>query len=785
MLKNYIKVTFRNLRKTPAYSAVNILGLSVAVTCCILVFLFVQFETSYDSFHQKSDNIFFLVNEDNSGGSNLTGITPLPYGPELSNQFPEIKDYVRITNRSGTVERNGNKFSETLTFTDPEFLLLFDFGMQGNGTGKLLEPGDVILTASSAEKYFGSEDPVGKSISITIDGQPEEFTVRAIMKDAPPNSSVDFNILVSMDRFPLYDEYSDDLTTSVIHTWILTEKGTSVTDLQNKMSGYLNDRWPESEGQAAPHIKMIPLSSMHFTDLQFGPGSPGNADLLWVMAAVVALILMISCINFMLLAIGRATKRGKEVGIRKILGANRSQVMRQFWGETFIQCLCAVGIGILLVELFLPTFNQLASTEMSLGLVGAVPIAVFALLLVLLLTFAAGLYPALIQSGFTPSENLYKQTKFTGFGLLGRSLIVVQFSISIGLIVGTIAMFYQLDYLRNKPLGFDGDQVVMIPTGQVNAMPYLSIVRDEGRSYPGVISVSGTSISFTQGGAWGTKEIAVQGKTVTTRDYMVDQYYLETMGIDLINGRNLSDSFPSDPTESVIVNRAFVDEAGMEDPVGQIVEFRGQRQIIGVVENFHHQSLHEQINPLALHASPGWPVMHVAVRVTPDRFTESIAFLEEKWEQVYGSGSFDYSFLDEQMDQIYQAEERWTEIISYLSILAVAIAAIGLFGLTSIALTNRSKEIGMRKVLGATASQVLMLVSKNFGGLFAISFLVATPLSYLAVQDWLGGYAYHVDLAWWMFGIAGIISLLVIMLAIGYQTFKVAFMSPLDSLRAE
>lgn len=782
MLKNYITVTFRNLRKTPIYSVVNILGLAIAITCSFLVFLFVQFESSYDTFHEKADQIFLLVNEDNG---NAQGITPLPYGPELSGQFPEITGFARIEGRSATVERNGNEFSEVVTFTDRDFFSIFDFEMMSGDPGRFLAPGDVILTTAAAQRFFGSESPVGKSLSIQIDGQPEEFTVRGIAHDVPPSSSVEFDILVSMDHFPLNEEYSGDFTTSITHTWIMTEEGTSPTDLQNKMTDFLIDRWPESEDQAAPEIKMLSLSSIHFTDLQYGPGSPGNEGLLWVMAAVAFIILMISCTNFMLLSIGRATKRGKEVGIRKILGAERVQVMRQFWGEILIQCLCAAAVGFFLVELVLPVFNQLASTELSLGLSGFIPLALFSILLVLLVTFVAGLYPALVQSRITPAENLGSQTRFTGFNLFGRSLIVAQFSVSIGLIIGTIAMFYQLDYLRNKPLGFDGDQVVMVPVWNVDAAPYLNVVREEGRSQPGVVSASGTSISFTEGGASGSKNIPMQGRTVSTFDYMIDSHYLETMGIELISGRNFSESFPSDPFESVIVNRAFVEEAGMEDPVGQIIEFRGQRQIIGIVENFHHRSLHEEIDPLALHTSLGWPIMHVAVRVNPDRFNESLAFLEEKWNQVYGSERFSFSLLDEAMDQLYQAEERWTEIISYLSILAVVIAAIGLFGLTSIAMSNRSKEIGMRKVMGATAGQILLLVSKNFGGLFGISFLVAAPLSYLAVQQWLQGYAYHMEMAWWMFGMAGVAAMLVIVLAIGFQTFKVSFMSPLESLRTE
>ena len=363
--------------------------------------------------------------------------------------------------------------------------------------------------------------------------------------------------------------------------------------------------------------------------------------------------------------------------------------------------------------------------------------------------------------------------------------MIFQYSLSICLIIGTMAMYSQLDYLKSKPLGYDGDQVVMIPTQNADAGQYLSIIRDQAQSKPGIVSVSGTSSSFTQGGAWGTKEITLDGKSINALDYKVDNKYIETLGIELLAGRNFSNAFPSDPSKAIIVNQAFIEELELESPIGKTVAFRGQRVIIGIAENFHFQSLHEKVSPLVLHISEGWPLMHIAVRIQPGQIVESIGILETTWKELMPGQSFEFHFLDEQMDRLYRQEERWTEIITYVALLAILIACIGLVGLTSIITENRKKEIGIRKLLGATIPQLLMLITGNFVLIFGIAFFIATPVSYLLVSNWLNSYAYHTELSWWIVASSGIFTLLIALVALSYQAIKAALMNPVESLRSE
>lgn len=789
MLKNYIKIAWRNLVKSSVYSTVNILGLAIATGCCILVFLFIRYETSFDAFHKHAENIHLIVQEQALVGNSrkAVGLTPLPYGPVLEVELPGIQSHTRIAKRTGFVEKGANKFSEQITFADSTFLKVFDFPLKQGLVGELLtEPDHVLVTSSVAEKYFGKIDPLGETISIHLTGSAREYVIKGVIENVPANSTVSFDIVLPIINLPGFKTHEDDFTTSLIHTYIKVTPSTRESDIEANLQGFSTRHWPDNELEPAPIAMSVPLTELHFLkDIEFGPGTPGNSALLYVMGGIALIVLLIACVNFILLAVGRLAERGKEVGIRKVLGAERKQLMAQYFGEALIQITLAVAFGMIIAEFALPMFNRLADTQVSWDLIGIVPLAVFIISLIVTLGLFTGLYPGILHSRLVPIKALKSEAKTTGLNTLGRILMIFQFSLSICLIIGTMAMYSQLDYLKSKPLGYDGDQVVMIPAQNADAGQYLSIIRDQAQSKPGIVSVSGTSSSFTQGGAWGTKEITIDGKSINALDYKVDNKYIETLGIDLLAGRNFSNAFPSDPSKAIIVNQAFIEELELENPIGKTVAFRGQREIVGIAENFHFQSLHEKVSPLVLHTSEGWPLMHIAVRVQPGQIAESIGILETTWKELMPGETFEFHFLDEQMDRLYRQEERWTEIITYVALLAILIACIGLVGLTSIITENRKKEIGIRKLLGATIPQLLMLITGNFVLIFGIAFFIATPVSYLLVSNWLNDYAYHIEFSWWIVALSLILTLFLALVVLSYQAIKAALMNPVDSLRSE
>lgn len=826
MLKNYIKIAFRNLFKNKVYSFINIFGLAVGIACCLLIGLYVYNEWSYDEFHSKSDRLYRAWVHEDYGNDEIyfNSVTPLILASTLENNIPEIEETTRFYNFSNLVKRpdQSQSVSETISMTDPAFFEMFDFEViRGDVTPFKDNPGTVIINEQTARQFFGEEDPIQKPLSIQIGDAFTDFTVVAVTEDPPLNSSIQFDILIPFSNDTKI--YSQGALTSwfsvSVETYVLLSENSAVDEIDDKMQSMmvteLGNRYGDelNESGLTYTVGLQPITDIHLnTDIPEGIAPVSDPIYSYILGAIAFLILLIACVNFMTLAISRSTSRAKEVGIRKTIGAVRQHLMFQFWGEALLMTLFALVAGILLAELLLPHFNVLSGTELQLAF--TVNILIMFLIGAVLISLIAGIYPALILSGFKPVEVLKGRFNLSGDKNLFRQIMVVfQFTLSIALIAGTLIISKQLDYMRSADLGYQKEQVVVLST-DFNAGPGTPIsktIEDASRlkerleselaATPEINSFSLSTFTPVESGGWISADYRDQNDRKRYFHFnIVDHAFLDTYGINVLSGRDFSVNNPSDERRAILVNQALVDDYGWENPIGQRLPGPNfeDHEIIGVVENFHYESLHTEVEPLALTINPSIlfsgienigfsasPTPRISLRFTTQDLPVLMTQIEESWTSVATGTPFSYTFVDQAVDNQYRQEERLSQIVFFGSTLAIIIACLGLFGLASLMIIRRTKEIGVRKVLGASSQSILLLINKEFTKLVAIAFVIAAPIAWYGMSNWLQDFAYRIEMGIGVFLLAGITVLTVAWLTVSYQSVKATFINPVDSLRSE
>jgi putative ABC transport system permease protein len=805
MIRNYFKVAMRYLLRNKGYTAINILGLAMGITCCILIMLFVRSEWSYDKFHTKSDRIYRAwVLEKYDDQDDIIDInTPLPLAGALQSNFAEIESTCRVFNLNTLVKTGEQSFSEDIRMVDSSFFKIFDFSLiKGDRENPFPTINSIILTESIAKKYFGKENPIGKNIELQLSNEKVLFSVSGIAKPAPEESSIKSNALISFSNGKyLFSPRAMQAWFSVSpETYVLLKENSNAESLAKKFPSMVKQNLGEDYKEGGYIVNLQPITKIHLdTSLPAGIEPISNPKYSYILLTIGILILLVACINFITLSVGRSATRAMEVGVRKVLGAERQQLIRQFWGEAILLTIISVIIGIGLSGLLVQPFNQIINRQ--LGLQFDLLFMGYCILIIIIIGLIAGIYPAIILSGFKPVEILKGKLNLGNkTGLLRKSLITGQFVTSIAMIVCTIVIGGQLDYLQNKDLGYEKEQVVIVPTSKprLKGMELAELYRNELLKQPQVAGASVSLMSFSET-PW--INVGYSDDKNVYRSFQfnaVDPYFLKTMGIELAEGRDFSANNPADQISSMIVNEALVKQFGWKSGVGQKLPGRIEQQIVGVVKDFNYQSLHTRVEPLAMiikpdtffrrindinFSSPLQP--RISVRLKAGNLTANLATLKQVWKTVAPDQEFEYRFLDETIAAQYRAEQRTGTIVKIASTLSIFIACMGLFGLATLTVVRRTREIGIRKVLGASVGSVVQLLSKEFLVLVIIAALIAFPLGWWAMNKWLEDFAYKIHIAWWVFPIAGILALLIALLTVSFQAIKAALANPVKSLRTE
>lgn len=805
MLRNYLKVAMRYLLRNKGYTAINILGLAIGIACCVLILLFVRSEFSYDRFHSKSDRIYrawvkeHYVDQDDI----IDIVTPLPLAGALQSSFAEVESTCRVFNLSSLVKTGEQSFSEDVRMVDSSFFQVFDFRLlEGNRNNPFPTNNSIILSENTAKKYFGRENAMGKNIELQLANEKVMFSVAGIAKSAPEESSIKFNALIpfSNAKFIFSPGAMKAWFNVNPETYVLLNKDADANKLAKKFPSMVKQNLGEDYKEGGYIVSLQPITKIHLdTSLPAGIEPTSNPKYSYILLTIGILILLVACVNFITLSVGRSATRAMEVGVRKVLGAERQQLLRQFWGEAILLTIISVIIGIGLTALLLKPFNEIVNRKLSVQFdfvfIG------YCILIILIIGLIAGIYPAIILSGFRPVEILKGKLKLGNkSGFLRKSLITGQFITSIAMIIGTIVIGGQLNYLRNKDLGYQKEQVVIVPTNKprVKGLELAELYRNELMKQPQVAGAAVSLMSFSE-----TPWINI-GYTDDKNIYRsfqfnaIDPYFLKTMGIKMAAGRDFSADNPADYTSSMIVNEALVKQFGWKDAVGKKLPGRIEQQIIGVVKDFNYQSLHTRIEPLAMVVKPDSffrrindisfnapPQPRISVRLRAGNLAANLNTLKQVWKQVAPDQEFEYRFLDETIAAQYRQEQRTATIVKIASVLSIFIACMGLFGLATLTVVRRTREIGIRKVLGASVGSVVRLLSKEFLVLVFIASIIAFPLGWWAMNKWLQDFAYRIHIAWWVFPVAGIAALIIALLTVSFQAIKAALANPVKSLRTE
>lgn len=815
MIKNYIKIALRNLRKNPGYSFINIFGLALGMGITILILLYVQHELSYDKYHENSDRIVRAsrtwFNQDGEVSLHLGHAAP-PFGPLLEQDFEgTIEKMVRFLETSPLLRYEENAFVEDrFFFSDPEVFEMFSWEMiEGDPSTALTYPDGIVLTESMAQKYFGDEDPMGKTIEAEIGGTQLQFQVRGIVENIPENSHFQFDLLASMEPVVQFyggqEAFMQNYGSNNFATYLLLPEGYEYEQLQEQIPAFI-DRHLSSEDHALGNdgeevrpsdgtmLFLQPLTDIHLhSNLDSEIEANSRIEYVYIYGAIALFILIIACINFMNLSTARSVKRAVEVGLRKVVGANRSSLIRQFIGESVVMALLSLIFAILLVELMLPMVNDFINLNLELNLLQNLTQLLWLFAIVFFVGLVAGSYPAFFLSGFQPATVLKGSFKAGKVHERFRSVLVVtQFAISIALISCMIVVYTQLDFMRTKDLGFDKENVAVLPVSQQITSNYENI-RERLLGHPGILNVSVASrvpsgrlldSQDTQAEVNGT----LQDIDFRIADIHVSHNYLETFDINVIAGRNFDIELASDSTEAFILNESAVETIGWTSPEESLdkeFHYGGRRgRVIGIVNDFNFESLHQSIAPIVF-LIPDDRINSVAVKIRDNSREEVLSFLEEQWATLRPGYPFTYFFVQDNFDQQYNSEERLGTLFGFFSLIAIIIAALGLFGLASFTAQQRIKEIGIRKVLGATVSQIVWLLSTRFTLLVILAIAIATPIAWYAMDQWLDGFAYQIDMPVWSFIIAGGSAIVIAWLTISYQSVRAAIVNPVNSLRSE
>lgn len=775
MLKNYFLVTWRNLKKNTVYSFINIMGLAIGMACCTLILLWVHDELSFDKFHENYRDIYRTIPE--IQGTKYSS-NPLSLAAVFKAQYPEVKKITRFYNWKPLIKTGDNIHDGSGGLVDDDFFSIFTFPfIEGSPETALSSRENIVLTESAATRYFGNHDPIGRSLLINND---LELIVSGVLEDIPENSHLQFDFLASMK---LMGKRADTSWSYEVRTFALLEKNIDIESFSEKISGFIMEHDKRTEQEVRLHIQ--PLAKVHLYSLN------GTDPILYVyiFLTIAAAILIIACINFINLSTARSNTRAKEIGMRKVIGAERTHLIRQFMGESFILAFISLVISIVLVYLSLPAFNRLAQKQLSLDMFGGISTPLLLMGIILFTGLAAGGYPALLLSSFRPIEVLKtgnRQPGTSGFRLR-KILVVGQFSATIILIVGTLVMYKQLHYIKNKDIGLNREHIVAVSMNRELRESYEPFKNEIGQN-PQVINITAarrypTSIGHMNPVYW-------EGKGpedyVTMTDASVDYDYFKTLGMQIIQGRSFSREYSTD-RENYILNETALKMTGLESPIGKMFScWEDEGTIIGIVKDFHASSLHAPIKPVIFTMSQRHGShQYIYVKIKPDDVAGTIAYLESKAVEFAPNYPFEYQFLDDVFNRQYRTDQRRSKIYQYFTFLAIFISCLGLFGMASFSAEQRIKEIGIRKVLGATIPDIMALISRDFLILLVVSNVIAWPTAYFLVDNLLNNYAYRTGISLWIFLVSGLTAILIGLLTVSVKIIRTARSNPVNSLRYE
>ena len=818
MFSNYVTIALRALLRNKAHSIINILGLSLGISCCILIALYINHEWTFDTFHSKADRIYRVYGREDQGENQqfIYTSTPYPMGPVLKDNLPEVERQVRIKNIETQVKVGVNQFNESVTIGGKDLFKMFDFEIvKGNKEGILDQQSNAVISNSLAEKYFGHEDPISKIISIQIKDTFQDFTIVAIT-NIPTNSSIQFDILISDLNFPRL--YSERLLTSAWfnvspETYVLLQEGSDPSNVETKFPSLFRTILGEEKFNRTKYSPGLqPLTTIHLSasyNYPTGIKPASDPKYSYILAAIAILILFVGCINFVTLSVGRSMKRAKEVGIRKVAGAVRRQLITQFIGEAVIVTFISIFIGFVLATLNLPLFNDLAGRHLVFNLDAFMLAVVTALLLIIGLI--AGSYPAFVLSAFNPITIL-KGSVNSGSSKqeLRKVLVGVQLMLSIFLISSTLIMRNQLQFLQNKNLGFDKEQMAVIqpnnpPDGSlaVRVKRGIEIAEQfklELKRLPAIAGVCISSHDFGKGDWVNVGYTDDKGAYRTFNMNVIDDEYLTVMKMELAQGRNFSKVSPSASKRSIIVNEAFAKELGWVNALGNKIPGDGfpDHEVIGVVRDFHYASLYSKVEPLVMVEDPSIilegaedtsvdnsPAPKLLIRLRPGNISASVDQIKLVWEKIFGRDEFNFSFIDQALEAQYRNDQNLSKIVSIAALLAILIGSLGLYGLASLSMQNRTKEISIRKVMGATEQSLFLLLSKEYVIMILICLFLSVPVTVYLMQNWLSLFEYRVNIGWSVFVLAAVISLIIAVFALGFELLKTARAQPARTLKNE
>jgi putative ABC transport system permease protein len=793
MLRNYFKIAFRNLWRHRVFSFINILGLTVGMTACFLIFLYVRFELSYDRFHDKADRIYRIVADIKTPTEVIHAGGPAwAVAPNVKIEFPEVESFVRLSNANLLVRKDDIKFQEEHTlFADSAFFHVFGFTLlRGNAQTVLSAPYSIVFTESAAKKYFGKSNPIGQTLLLTGDNFPA--TVTGIMKDLPENSIIQADMLVSMNTLtqklnPGLDRQWGSYGSSA---FIMLRPGANARNLQAKFPAFLEKRVGDEmkKSQMYASLFLENIKEVYLYSTRDG-NNTGNINNVYIFSIVAVFILLIACINFVNLTTARSAERAREVGIRKVVGAAKAELTRQFIGESVLLCMLAFLLSVGLAALMLPLFNQLAGKTIQHGIFSNWQYLLILFGAAVGIGLLAGVYPALVLSSFKPIIVLKGRFSTGTKGIvLRKALVISQFTISIALIIGTIIVYNQMNFMRNRNLGFSKSQMMVIDSHGDRAR---DAFKQSLTQIPQIRSVA-TSSSVPGGsnpGAYSEIENIKGDLQIANLDlYFVDFDYIPQYKIKMVAGRAFSRDFLTDTTQAMVLNEAAVKMFGYTSPeqaVGKRFKQWGREgKIIGVMKDFHFRALQEPIKPLSMRIELKECDL-VSVNVATAGLSNTISAIEKKWKTYIPNRPFSYFFLDEFFDRQYRGEERFGRLFLNFSILAIFISCLGLLGLASYSTMQRTREIGIRKVMGASVSNIVNLLSKEFLLLVVISFFIAAPVAWYFMHHWLLDFAYRTNISWWIFVAAGCTALLIALVTISFQAIRAAIANPVVSLRSE
>jgi putative ABC transport system permease protein len=799
MFKNYFTIALRNLTRNKIYSFINIAGLSIGLACSMLIILYVKDEVSYDRFHKNGNNLYRIVTKNTDPKTKEThkdGNTGYLQGPRFNANIPEIKSFVRVQSGSTDIKTGTDINSKDLLYVDSIFFSVFTFPLlSGNPATCLSEPHSVVLSEDEAKKQFSTTDAAGKIMLLRDEENFVPYTVTAVAKKCPQNSSIKFNMLLPFVQPVNEMQNNENWFNFFLNTFVVLSPNANVKTVDAKMTKFFTDDSKEAVKTLTEKFGPMDLKSEYelqaYTDMhlskdlppQNGLSDASNPMYAYILSGIALFILLIACINFINLTIARSVRRAKEIGIRKVVGGDRRQLIFQFLGESFLLCFIAFAFALIIVQLILPVFNDLSNKVLSISYLFDVKLVTGYIFLFFITALLAGFYPALVLSGYNPVQTLYSRFMLAGKNYLQKSLVVLQFALASFLIIATFIMYAQFNYLTTEKLGYDDTNLVTIDKNTLTREQAVTF-RNELMKDANIISVASKN-----GGMWGTAA-KVNGETQIQFTYeTVDESYIPTLKIQLLQGRNFSKEYPSDSTKSVLVNESFVKKAGWKNPIGQQVNFwyhdNEKYNVIGVVKDYHFQALNQEIGPQLFTMKAGNQYGRAFIKIKPNTATASLKHIQASFKKLFPLNPYNYSFVQESNYRSYEAEAKWKQIMLFSAILTIFISCIGLFGLSVLSAEKRTKEIGIRKVLGASVNSVVTILSKDFLKLVFIALFIAMPVAWMVANNWLQNYPYRITLSWWLFAIAGIVVVMIALITVSFQAIKAAIANPVKSLRTE